>query len=219
MAFSVSTLVDYVEEMKGALILQTIQGARTLKDCGVTIRPGIKNSEMINILDSNAEFQSDGGCSYNTSGTTTFTQRAITVSKIMVSETLCPEDLEVKYTQYAVQPGGTHDKLPFAEHIINQKLEYVNRNLENAIWQGETDHTWNTNFKQFDGWISVITAATDEVAGNTSGATSITATNILSLIEDMYSAAPARILNKPKVTLFMGNDNFRLLTIAMRRAN
>lgn len=219
MAFSVSTLTDYVEEKNGELINATVLGAYTLKNLGVTITPGIKSSQTINILDSNAEFQADTGCSYNTSGTTSVTQRTIAVSKVMVSETLCPEDLEAKYLQYAVQAGSTHEKLPFEKMIIDQKLAYMNRNLEVAIWQGETDHTFNTNLKQFDGWISIIDGASGIVAGNTSSATSITASNILTLIEDMYAVVPSKILGNPNLVCLMGQDNFRLFTIAMRRAN
>lgn len=208
-AFTVSDLANYVHENEENIISASIFGAKTQSLINVMV--GIKSSEEITTLETNAEFQADSGCSYNTSGATTFSNRALSVSKIMVSETLCPEDLEAKFLQRKVQPGGKHDQLPFEQEIMDLKTRQLAKNLEMAIWQGDTSQTYSTNLKQFNGLLNIIDNATGVVAGNTSGASDITAGNAFGIFQDMYEVVPADILGADDLVYLCGWDTFRLL--------
>lgn len=156
MAFSVGGLVDYINENEKEIISSSLFGGKTLTM--VQVQVGIKSAENLTILDTTADFQTDGGCSYNTSGTTTFTKRTLTVSKIMIAETLCPEDLEAKFLQRLVQPGSTHDKLPLEKEIVDRKIALIQKQLEVAVWQGDTS-SGLVNTNKFDGWLKLIDAA------------------------------------------------------------
>src|SRR6478736_2871205 len=97
MSLSVSALTNYTEEQKQPLITKALFGAKTISL--MTPMTGVKSSETINILDTDAVFQAGGTCGFSASGTTAITQRTVTVGKIKVQEALCPKTLESKYTQ------------------------------------------------------------------------------------------------------------------------
>ena len=209
MAFTVTALTDYVHENEKEILRASILGAKTMGL--VNVKPGIKSSEELTIMTSTAPFQADAGCSYNSSGTTTFTNRALTVVGLMVSETLCPEDLEAKFLQRLVQPGSKHDQLPLEAEIIDEKVRNIQRNLEMAFWQGDTDQTYNTNLKHFNGILNLVDAATGVVTGNTGGQTDITTSNAFTIFQNMYNVCPAAILGTDDLAYFCGWDTFRLL--------
>ena len=103
MAFVVSTLTDYAKENEALLVTSSVLGSKTatlIKSQG-NVLVGVKSSEKIGIMDTDAFFQDDSDCGFNASGTTTFTQRSVTVGKIKVQEALCPKGLESKYLQKA----------------------------------------------------------------------------------------------------------------------
>jgi hypothetical protein len=219
MAFTVSDLTDYVHENEKNIISSALFGGKTIGMINQMV--GIKSSEEITTLDTDAAFQADTGCSYNTSGTTTFSNRALTVSKIMVSETFCPEDLEAKFLQRLVQPGGQHDKLPLEKEIMDRKVAKVQENLEKAMWMGNTSHTWSTNLKQFNGLLQIIKAASASTIAATTQS-DVTTSTIRGIVEDIYSKIPAALLGQTgdkQPVLFMGWDNFRILVTKLTTDN
>ncbi len=101
MSFSVSTLTNYTKENEALLVSSSVLGAKTaslIKSAG-NVMVGVKSAETINIMDTDAFFQAGGTCGWNASGTTSFTQRTVTVGKIKVQESLCPKALEAKYLE------------------------------------------------------------------------------------------------------------------------
>ena len=86
--------------------------------------------------------------------------------------------------------------------------------MEQVVWQGNTSYTFDTNLKQFDGWMKAIDAGSPVVVSSGT----ITASNIIAIMQSMYTYAPARILSKD-LEYRMGKDVFRLLVIALGNAN
>jgi len=171
---------------------------------------GVKSSEKINILDTDATFQTGGTCGFLSSGTTTFTQRTVTVGKIKVNEALCPKALEAKYTQKALQLGSRYDSIPFEEQYTMQKAGKIAEQLEVAFWQGDTASV-NANLNKFDGLIKLIDAAATAANGNPTGittATGITTSNVKGIVSGMWLAMPANIQGKSDIRIFCGWDTF-----------
>lgn len=216
MAFSVSALTNLVVENENKIIRQSILGAKTLKYPGINIMAGIKSSEMLNLLSATGSFQSDAGCSYNTSGTTTFTQRQLTVAKIKVQQTFCPDDLEAKYTSKKLIAGSYYDTLPFEQEIVDLIIGNINAQLEIAIWQGDTTNGL-ADYKLFDGWIDIIDAASPVYA---TAAGTITTSNVRGIFEDIYAKIPARLAGTDRWPVaFCGYDVFRLLVTKLSTDN
>ncbi len=226
MAFNVSALADYTEQNEALLVTSSVLGAKTaqlIKSAG-NVMVGVKSSETINIMDTDAIFQSGGSCGFTASGSTTFTQRTVTVGKIKVNEALCPKDLEAKYLQKALPTGSMYDSIPFEQEFSDKKAKRIAAQLETAIWQGDTDSV-NVNLNKFNGLVKLIGAASGVVAANDStyisGAplSSITAANVISIFDGVYKAIPAQVVAADDMTIFCGQDVFRTYTIALKNEN
>ncbi len=226
MGFNVSALANYTEENAALLVTSSVLGAKTaslIKSAG-NVMVGVKSSETINIMDTDAIFQSGGSCGFTASGSTTFTQRTVTVGKIKVNEALCPKDLEAKYLQKALPTGSMYDSIPFEQEFADKKAKTIAAQLETATWQGDTDSV-NVNLNKFDGFVKLIGAASGVVAANAStyisGAplSAITAANVISIFDGVYQAIPAKVVAAEDMTIFCGQDTFRTYTIALKNAN
>jgi hypothetical protein len=226
MAFSVSTLADYTKENEALLVTSSVLGAKTaslIKSAG-NVMVGVKSAETINIMDTDAFFQAGGTCGWNASGTTSFTQRTVTVGKIKVQEALCPKTLEAKYLQKALPTGSTYDSIPFEQEFTDKKAAVIASQLETAIWQGDTASA-NGNLNKFDGLIKLINAASGVVNANVSGfisgapLSSITPANVVALMDGIYRAIPAKVVAADDMTIFVGQDTFRTYSIALKNSN
>jgi hypothetical protein len=226
MAFSVSTLANYTKENEALLVTSSVLGAKTaslIKSAG-NVMVGVKSAETINIMDTDAFFQAGGTCGWNASGTTSFTQRTVTVGKVKVQEALCPKTLEAKYLQKALPTGSMYDSIPFEQEYTDKKAKTIAAQLETAIWQGDSASS-NGNLNKFDGLIKLIGAASGVVDANVSGfvsggpVASITASNVIALLDGVYKAIPAKVVAADDMTIFVGQDTFRTYTIALKNAN
>jgi hypothetical protein len=115
-----------------------------------------------------------------------------------------------------------YDYMPFADEYSAKKIEVIGAALETALWQGDTASS-NAQLARFDGLLKLIapsgTPVTGVVVGNTSDATEITSSNIIGLVDDVYTAIPASIVANGDVVIFVGMDTFRTYTVALKEAN
>jgi len=216
MAFDVTGLSNYTKQESTALLTKAMFTSKTatlLQGAGQVL-PGIKSAEILPLLSSDVFFQADS-CSYQTSGNTSISQRTLTVGKVKVQETLCPKDLETKYTQIALAAGEAIDMGVFTAQIGNEKAAKIAESLETAIWQGNVS-TGTGNNRFWDGFLTILDSlgfggTGDPVRGNVGGAySSITASNIDDIIATIYSVIPAALLDKSDLFIAMGTDTFRL---------
>lgn len=226
MSFSVGTLANYTKENVQPLLTSAVLGSKTaqiLKDAGQIV-VGIKSSEKLPIMDTDAFFQSGDSCGFNASGTTSFTQRTLTVGKLKVNETLCLRDLEAKFLQQALPAGSNYDSMVFAEAYAARKAEKIASQLEIASWQGSTASA-NGNLNKFDGFLAHITAAGNAVVNANSNefhgsvATDITDANVIGVFDAVYKAIPAEIVAKDDVAIFCGMDVFRTYILKLKNSN
>jgi hypothetical protein len=225
MGFDVSALANYTKENEALLVTSSVLGAKTaslIKSAG-NVMVGVKSSEKINIMETDAIFQDGASCGFNASGSTTFTQRTVTPGKIKVNEALCPKDLEAKYLQKALPTGSMYDSVPFEQEYSEKKAKTIAAQLETSLWTGDTDSV-NVNLNKFDGFVKLIGAASGVVAANAStfisGAplSSITAANVISIFDGVYQAIPAKVVAADDMTIFCGQDLFRTYTIALKNS-
>lgn len=225
MAFNVSSLADYTEQNEALLVTSSVLGAKTaslIKSAG-NVMVGVKSSETINIMDTDAFFQAGGTCGFNASGTTSFTQRTVTVGKIAVMEAICPADLESKYLQKALPTGSMYDSIPFEQEFTEKKAKRIASQLEKAIWQGTTASA-DGNLNKFNGLIKLIADASASVAANASAyisggpVASITDANVIAVFDAVYKAIPSTVVAEDDMTIFCGQDLFRTYTIALKNS-
>jgi hypothetical protein len=229
MALAFSGLSAYTKQLVKPLLTSAVFDAKTqqlILASGIVI-PNVKSSVAIPLMETDAVFAAQS-CSFDASGTTTFSQRSITVGKIKVEEKICPKDFEAYFTQEALKAGSTYEDFgnaDFQKAFLDKKNIRIASQLETAIWQGDaTGATANTN--KFDGLQKLI-AAGSPVLANVSGYTGITgspvatvtASNVIACTEGIYKAIPVQVLSKGDVKIFVGNDWYRLLILAYRALN
>jgi len=222
MAFNVTGLTNWTKANETTLITKSLFKAKSASL--MTKLTGVKSSMQIPTLSKNLIFQAGGTCGFNASGDTTISSRNISVGKISVMEQFCVKELETKYTQLLLNNGSYYESLPggIEAAIVDQTVGQIAESIETAIWQGDTT-SLNINLNKFDGLGVIIAGATGVVNANASAyitpVTGITSTNILSVVDAIYTAIPVAILDKEDLHLFMGNDVYRLYQLALKNAN
>jgi hypothetical protein len=228
MALTFSNLSAYTKQLIEPLLTSAVFEAKTqqlILERGIVI-PGAKGAVAIPIMDTDAVFGTQS-CSFDPSGTTTFSQRTITPGKIKVEEKICPKDLEAYFTMEALRAGSTYEDFgnaDFQAAYLAKKNARIAAQLETAIWQGDTDSA-TANLNKFNGLIKLIGAGSP-VNANASGFTGIaaitggiTASNVVAATEGIFKAIPVEVLNKGDVKIFVGFDWYRTLIMAYRALN
>lgn len=227
MALSLGTLSSYTKQLTKPLLTSAVFGAKTqqlIKDGGIVI-PNAKSVVAIPLMDTDAVFQTDS-CSFDPSGTTSITQRTISVGKIKIEEKICPKDLENYFVQEILKSGSTYEDFgnaDFQKVYLDKKNIRIAAQLETALWQGDTS-SGTANLNKFDGLSKLIVAGSPvdaNVSGYTGVATisTITQSNVVAATEGIYKAIPAAVMAKGDVKIFVGNDWYRLLIMAYRALN
>jgi hypothetical protein len=209
MAYSFTGLTSYTDQERLPLITKAVFSARSASL--FTKQVGIKFAAALNLMDTDALIQSGDTCGYETSGTTAFTQRNITVGRMKVQETLCPRALEQYWMQTQLTAGSTYDGVPFEQAFSEQKALRIAEALENAIWKGNA---------YFSGVNQLLNAASGStISGNTgavSASVGITTSNAIAIFDGIYNQIPQAILTRNDLVIFCGWDNFRTLLGAFK---
>lgn len=223
MAFNVDNLAAYTIQNEKLLVTRSLFAAKTqsvIQSAG-NVMASVKSSETINVLATEAIFQTGGTCGFNSSGNTTFSQRTLSVGKFKVHESLCPKLLETKYTQLALTAGSIYETIPFEKQYTELKAGTISEQLETALWQGSTASS-DVNLNKFDGIIKLLSDSGASVSGNTTSittATGITASNALTIVKNIKNALPAKVKGKKDVRIWCGWDTFDVLVDAYVTAN
>jgi len=223
MALSVSSLTSYIIENENLLVVKSLFGGKTsdlIRSEG-TVMTGVKYAEKINILATDAIFQNGAGCTRVSSGNTSLTQRQVTIGEVAVVEDICVKTLNTVYMSKKLAAGSDVNTLPFEQEYADLKAATVAKQLEIAIWQGDTTSS-NANLSRFDGFIKLIDAATTAVNGNPTGITTgtgITSSNVVGIVNGIVAKIPADVLGKEDVRVFCGWDIFQTYVAAYTALN
>lgn len=217
MGFVVSSLTNYVDQTSKELIARSYFENRSAEYFG-GLQTGVKTSKALQLLSVVAHPQADA-CGFTASGTTTFTQRNITVGAVKYQDTLCMKDLKAKWTQTLLKQGtqAENESVSFEAEVADGIVNLIKEYVEVQDWQGDTGAS-----SLYDGLIKIIDNAAVSIDGNTQNvtvATGITTSNVISLVRDMCDAAPAKIKTKSTKILFVGTDTFDTYVNALIAAN
>lgn len=201
MSFNVNALTAWVEQNPDRFYTNAVLGARTaqlIKDKGI-LMAGVKSAKSINIIDTDAVFQADA-CGWNASGTTTLTQRNVTVGKVRIQEALCVKNLEDYFTSQALAMGSMYESesdlfTALAEKFFEKKLGLTAQQVEIALWQGDTS-SGTANLARWDGFIKLIKATNTPIISNsrvgtgtiTTATNSTTVTGVSTLFTSQVAA-------------------------------
>jgi hypothetical protein len=210
MAYNFGNLAAYTDQERLPLITKAVFSAKSASL--FTKQVGIKFAAALNLMDTDAVLQNGDACGYTSSGTTTFSQRNITVGRMKVMETLCPRSLEQYWMQTQLTAGSMYEGVPFEQAFAEQKALRIAEALETAIWQGNA---------YFSGVNQLLNAASGStISGNTgavSASVGITASNVIGIFDAIYNQIPQAILTKQDLVIFCGWNNYRTLVQAFKQ--
>ena len=221
MSFNVAALSAYIEDSDFALLAQ-MQATGGLAEVA-TLQQGIKGSSHLQFLSTDVVFQADA-CSRTGADTTTFTQRTITVGAIQVNEDLCTKDLNGFWTQTMVRIGAEGEKeIPGGIESVwlETKLNKMANQLTISDFQGDLASGTN-NLSYYDGLLVIADADGTVIDGNTGAvtvATTISTTNVLDILDGMWSSIPDNISEATDLSLWVPTSVYKKYIIALKNAN
>lgn len=224
--FTTSSLSNYTVEDQAELREKAIYGPVSMPL--FTVVEGIKYSEKLPYFTTAPAMQADTTCaSQNVSGDGgTFAQITLTVDGVKYEDGWCFKDLESKFTKKYLRKGAKLDEGSATElmnTLINNYYGEIAKIHEYAIWQAsKTQNTFNTNLKQFNGFIQSLETVGGYVNQQTvagTSYTSITTANVLTIFQNQWLATPADIKRNDNLITVCGDDTFDKLVIALTNAN
>lgn len=213
--FNLSSLSTYTDEVGGELIRRAILEGETMKI--IKVQPGIKGSQAINLLDSTLVVQ-DGTCGWNSSGSTIYTQRDITVCDYKVNEALCPKDLNDYWVGQLLTPGSYNETVPFEQQIAELKTAQISQYIENQLWQADSGTTCFSGIKQL---VAQQGTGTTTVTGGivVTGQSALSSVSALTQVDALVEAIPDDVVDRTDWVVFMSHANYRKYLINYRTAN
>lgn len=202
MAFSVSSLTDYVNQTSKELLTALHFESETAALANVQV--GVKSKMALQILTNTPIPQNGDGCSFLASGTTAFTQREIDAKAVKYQDTLCPRTLEAKWTQILLKNGQKYSEADIPRVIVTDIVAQIKKHQETADWQGDTASA-NAYLSIYDGLNKIIKAATGtNVATAVSGP--VTTSNVRTIMQNVVSKIPVQLKGNAGVKIFCGYD-------------
>jgi hypothetical protein len=187
------------------------------------LQDGIKGSSHLQFLTTTVVFQADA-CSRANGDTTTFTQRTITVGAIQVNEDLCTKDLNGFWTQTLARIGKEgEEELPAGiEGVwLEKKMNAMANQLAVSDFQGDLLSGTN-NLSYYDGLLVIADADGTVIDGNTGAvtvATTISTSNILDILDAMWTAIPDNISEATDLSLWVPTSIYKKYVVALKNAN
>lgn len=221
MSFNVAGLSAYIEDQDFPLIAQ-MQATGGLAEA-VNIQGGIKDASHLQIFASDVVFGADG-CSRTPAGTSTFTQKTLNVGAIAISEDLCVKDLNGYWLQTMMKAGANNEAdlpQPIEAIWLETKMNQLKNQLAISDFQGDTASGTN-NLSYYDGLLKLVDADGTVVDGNTGAvtvATGITTSNVLTILDAMWTAIPENISDAEDLSLWVPISVYKKYVIALKNAN
>ena len=217
MAFVVTGLVDYIEENAFPLMAETITSGKMMKL--VEVMPNVKVPSKLPLLAQTVIFQADG-CSFDATGTTTFTQRTLTPGKVKLNMEWCPKDLETKFFAAKMKAGAHSEEVQPAEvwaKVMENILGLIGEEVDKNIWQGNINTPSTNNGAFWDGFIATIGSGyIDANLGGTPLSTAFTAANAIEAAFRLYNSLATNGLTQHQdLVAFVGYDTYAVMVQAL----
>lgn len=167
---------SYAGELALPYIHAAVISAPTLHGGKVTLLDGVRYKAIIPVM-SNQNLIQSGSCDFDTTATTTLSERVLEVKQQMVNLQLCKgtfnnstgADANKAWWQgdaYSTESGVPDD---FADALLLYVAKEVQANIEHTIWNGEVGGA--TGYTAFDGFKHIIAGAANCNNAVTLGAT------------------------------------------------
>ena len=220
MGLNVTALADFNNEVAGKVLLQTIYKGNTAEY--VSIQEGIKYQEPLNKIAVNPYFQ--GGDAVTTaSGSATFSQRNITVSKRTAYDSWNLQTLTQKYLGISALPEGSYEEtFSLLNDLTTELVAKAQQQNDHFIWMAVSGSQFSDSsvFPEADGFHALISGSTANVKVATgTSATPITGSTAYAQLTGMLVGADDNIIDAPDLTFFTSIPVFQRIISGLTTQN
>ena len=207
-------LNDYINQESTELIAKSVFSAMSTRL--FKVQTGVKAPTAINLLDTQVTFGDGKECGLDPMSAQTVTQRIITPGFIKVFLKYCHKDFYNTFASHLTNVAAGRETLPFEQYFIEDVIRNIGKELEVAIWQGDTaDTNTNPNTNKFDGLLKLINA--EVTLGNITNIYASSQDTMLKKVWAVYNAIPEEKLFDE--VIYLNNANFRTLVKELVDAN
>lgn len=202
-------LSGYVDANRLPLIKKLLFAPQSIKYFGLLT--GVHGPTNLNILDTQVTFGAGNTCGWTDGATSEFSARELVPGAIKIQQSICDKAMLDYWNGYAVKvaAGRKDGNCPFEEDFTDLLKREVAKELEIAIWQGDTTSA-SPNLNKFDGLLTLI--------NNDATITPIaTANDILVDTYACYNAIAEESLLG--TSIYMSIAQFKALVLALGNAN
>lgn len=220
MAINVDALGQFNNEVAGKIVVDTVYKGNTTEY--VNVQEGIKYQEPLNLISVSPYFQ--GGDAVTTaSGSATFSQRNITVTKRTAYDSWNLQTLTEKYLGISALPEGSYEEtMKLLGDLTNDLVAKSQQGNDDFIWNAVSGSTFagSTVVPQADGMKTLISGSTSGIQVPTgTGAAAITGSTAYAQLTDMLSSVDANVLDADDLTFFMGTSVFQRVISGLTTQN
>jgi hypothetical protein len=187
-------LSAYTEVHRDELLVKASLGGVKTFDY-IDIMPGVKNKELIPMLDSTVVF-SGATCGWNPNGTDVFSEKYIEVKPLEVEKEFCDFDFQKSFANNQLMIEAGRETLPFEQKITESNINATNEALEALVWRGDSG-------LGISGFTELISAATASIKVDFP-----TGSTMISKIDSIVASVPVKALRKG-VNIFLSYTDYR----------
>jgi len=220
MAINVSALADFNNQLAGKIVIDTVFTGTTAEYA--SIQEGIKYQEPLNLAVVTPYFQG-GNAVTSPSGSATFSQRNITVSKRTAYDSWNLQLLTDKYLGKMALPEGSYEEtFAIMEQLSGDLVRKSQQANDNFIWNAQSGSALagESVVAEADGLKLLISGSTSGVNVPTGAGTgSIVASTAYDQLVDMVSALDSNVVDAEDLTFFCGSPVFVRIVSGLTKQN
>lgn len=218
MAINVTALADFNNQMAGRMLMDTVYVGNTAEY--VEIQEGIKYQEPLNLASVDPYFQG-GDTVSSPSGSLTFDQRNITVSKRTAYDLWNLQLLTSKYLGKAVLDAGSYeDTMTILNGLSEDLVKKAQQSNDDFIWNSEQGVVFpgSTVTAAGDGMKKLLSSSTTGV-NVPAGQTAITGSTAYDQIVELVEAVDVNVKDAADLTVFCGTSVFQRIISGLTKQN
>ncbi len=169
----------------------------------LTLIPNVKSKIKLAYSDLGNILQADD-CSFSATGEGSLNQKTMTVCDIKVQLEYCATTFEANYLSAQIRAKDQAVPDSYAQFVLNQVAEVAAQDIEQIIFKGDTG-TSSYPLSLCDGLVKLMLADSD-IIDVTATASTMTSTVVLTELDRVLTAVPAKVRNKPNFKIFVSQE-------------
>lgn len=201
-------------------ITLAVSGNKTVQDGHIYLQSGINKALYMPRLRVSGNLMQVGWTAEPTAqGGFDITERVLTPEKIMVYTEYNPDQFRDFWQEFAPSPDQLAVDTELLESVrvamVEELLKDVSTDIAQCIWQGDKGASPAPSYPN-DMFVGLISRAlADAAVVDVSGATALTAGNVIDEMEKLYNDIPDSIIQHPNLKVFVSNKTGKLYQQAL----